>query len=94
MKIPFNVGPHQCLFTRSWATGSTKIVVDGQPFQLQSAISVASVFDVKLTRAWEGQVDGNVIHIEKRRPLIYPAFRKHTYSIWVNGVPMLTCAGY
>ncbi len=94
MKIPFYVGPHTCFFSRSWLTGSTKIVVDGQPFQLQSAISMASVFDIKLTRAWEGYVDGHLVHIEKRRPLLYPGLRKHAYSIWLDGHLLLSASGY
>ena len=94
MRIPFNIGPHQCEFSRSWATGSVRITVDGQPFQLQSALSVASVVDLKMTRAWDGTIDGQAVHIEKRRPLLFPSIRPHQYSIWVNGTLILSRSGF
>jgi hypothetical protein len=94
MKIPFNVGPRACEYSRNWFTGGARITVDGQSFKLQSVLNPTNYIDLKLTRAWSGTVDGHLVQIVKKRPVLFAGFRPHSYTVYVDGVPLLTTSGF
>jgi hypothetical protein len=94
MRIEFAAGQTQCVFTRSHLWGGAKLRTGDQVRTLQSALNPATAFSMRLLRAWEVLVDGHTVRIEKRRPLLFPAWLPHKYVVFVDGMVVDSRSGY
>jgi hypothetical protein len=94
MRIEFTAGQTKCVFTRSHLWGSAKLCTDDRVWPLQSALNPHTAIGWKLLRTWEVPVDGHTVRIEKRRPLLFPAWRPHMYTVFVDGAVVDSRSGY
>ena len=92
MEFRFEIGTnerHQIIVQRNWFTGRLVISVDSQPVATQSPFNPATHISVKLTKKYDfivGNSEKHAVRIEKIRPLLFPAFRPHTYRVFVDDI--------
>jgi hypothetical protein len=85
VQLRFSVGSTDAVFSRSAFTGKATLAADGENIELQDPWNPATHFSLKLIRTWQAQFLGHEVVIEKRRPLLFAAFRSYTCRVFVDG---------
>jgi hypothetical protein len=94
VEFTFDVDGVPVKFARSWLSGRMSVIVDGKEQVLQAPTDISTSISVILKRQWPIKVKGREVIIEKERPLLMSAFRRHTYRIFIEGKLVLERRGF
>ena len=94
MRIEFNVGSMPVVLERNWFWGGMKLLTPSGTAPLQNPFSPTTHFSTRLTRAWEQEVNGKRIRVEKTRPLWFAGIRPQRYAVFVDGEQIANREGY
>jgi hypothetical protein len=94
MKIEFNVGDVPVVFERGWFWGAAKLLTPTDCIQLQNPLNPATHFSLRLVHAWEQDIAGKRVRVEKTRPLWFAGFRPQRYVVFVDEQQVAGGEGY
>jgi len=85
VRIAFSVEGVPCEFRRNPFIGVTRLRCGYNLIELQRLSDPSTHFNLKLLRTWELRLGPHLVHIEKRRPLLFAGYRPNDYRIFVDG---------
>ena len=94
MRIEFDVGSMPVVLERNWFWGRMKLRTPAGDTILQHPINPSTHFSTHLAQAWEQEVNGKRIRVEKTRPLWFAGIRPQRYAVFVDGERIANREGY
>jgi hypothetical protein len=85
VRIAFSVEGMPCEFHRDPFIGGTQLRCGYNLIELQRVSDPLTHLSLKLLRTWELHLGPHLVHIERRRPLLFAGFRPHGYRVFVDG---------
>lgn len=84
-QFEFVVDGRPVTYRREGLTGETEILTPDGAIMLDSVLNPFTHFSMRLARTNKCRVYDSEVIIEKRRPLLFAAFRPSKYRVFVNG---------
>jgi hypothetical protein len=94
MDIDFSIGDIPAKLTRDWFWGGMKIVTPTETLWVQHPLNPLTHFTLKLRQSWSQEVAGQVVTVEKTRPLLVAGFRPQVFQVFVGDSLVADTSGY
>lgn len=94
MKIHFQVGSTPATLTRDSFFGGMKIITAARSIWLQHPLNLFTHFSFQTKNAWEREIEGRIVRVEKTRSQIMGGLRAQNYTIYVDDQLVASDQGY